>query len=230
MQLQALISFFRRMFARLFPSTGSDGQGSSSSPAAPSPKSSSSLDWLTKERFREAAGLTTAKAEEFYGPIKAACIEFDINTPKRVAHFIAQTGHETGGFVWLREIWGPTPAQRRYEGRADLGNTKPGDGSRFRGRGLIHVTGRYNYQAVSDALGINFVAQPELLEHPEHAARASAYWWKSNGCNALADTGDVEAVTRRVNGGLNGLADRKARTVIAVRALQEVEGDLEQTV
>jgi len=87
--------------------------------------------------------------------VLSACLEFGIVGPARVAAFLAQVGHESGGFVHTREIWGPTPAQQRYEGRADLGNTRPGDGSRFRGRSLIQVAGRANYTAVAAGLDID---------------------------------------------------------------------------
>ena len=167
--------------------------------------------WLTLEQFRKATGLSATKAQDWYPHVAKACVEFGITTPTRIAAFLAQVGHESGGFVYTREIWGPTAAQQRYEGRADLGNWEPGDGSRFRGRGLIQITGRANYQAVSDGLGVDFVGNPALLEQPEYAALSAAWWWANNGCNELADAGDFERLTRQINGGLNGYADRAAR-------------------
>lgn len=143
-----------------------------------------------------------------------AMAEFGIAGRHREAMFLAQTAHESGGWYYLREIWGPTPAQLRYEGRRDLGNTQPGDGRRFCGRGFIQITGRSNYAAASKALGVDLVAQPELLESVELAARSAAWFWKSSGCNELADPGDraaFERVTKRINGGLNGLTDRLLR-------------------
>ncbi|MGB6105609.1 MAG: hypothetical protein WBF88_17335, partial [Pusillimonas sp.] len=92
-------------------------------PPAPIP------DWISLEQFRRATGLGAAKAIDWYQHVRAACIEFDIIGPARIAAFLAQVGHESGGFVYTREIWGPTPAQLRYEGRADLGNIERGDGS-----------------------------------------------------------------------------------------------------
>ncbi len=124
--------------------------------------------------------------------------------------FLAQVGHESGGLHWLREIWGPTATQQRYEGRADLGNTQPGDGSKFRGRGLIQTTGRSNYEATGDALGLPLLDHPELLETPTNAARSAAWFWKSHGLNDLADEGDFMRITRRINGGLNGYDKRVA--------------------
>ena len=85
---------------------------------------------------------------------------FQIIGIKRVAAFIAQIGHESGQLVYAREIWGPTPAQAKYEGRKDLGNTVPGDGFKYRGRGLIQITGRANYAACGEPLGLDRINQP----------------------------------------------------------------------
>jgi len=191
------------------PPEAQEKTGADSVPAA------TSAPWLTPEQFRKAAGLPAVRAQDWYPHVLSACVEFGIVGPARVAAFLAQVGHESGGFVHTREIWGPTPAQQRYEGRADLGNTQPGDGSRFRGRGLIQVTGRANYAAVAAGLGIDCVARPELLEQPRHAARSAAWWWVNNGCNEIADSGDLRALTRRINGGENGLDDRVLRWELA---------------
>jgi putative chitinase len=144
---------------------------------------------------------------------------YQIIGPKRMAAFIAQIGHESGQLQFVREIWGPTPAQAKYEGRADLGNTVKGDGSRYRGRGLIQITGRANYVACGEALGLDLANQPELLELPQHAAMSAAWFWKQKGLNDLADKDQFNTITRRINGGLNGLQDRleiwtRARAVL----------------
>ena len=97
-----------------------------------------------------------------------------------------------------------------YESRADLGNVRPGDGVRFRGRGLLQVTGRANYAACGKALGLDLLAQPELLEQTVNACRSAGWFWQTRGLNALADAGDQLKVTRRINGGVNGLAERLA--------------------
>lgn len=149
-------------------------------------------------------------ARNFAPHIDAACWQYGIVTPARIAAFLAQIGHESGRLRYTREIWGPTPAQRRYEGRADLGNTEPGDGRRFMGRGLIQLTGRANYAAASNALGEDFTAFPALLETPKWASRSAAWFWHSRGLNAIADAGDFDTITRRINGGQNGRADRIA--------------------
>ena len=105
----------------------------------------------------------------------------------RVAAFIAQVGHESGQLRYVREIWGPTAQQLTYEGRADLGNTVKGDGSKYHGRGLIQITGRANYAACGEALGLDLINKPELLELPQHAAMSAAWFWSTKGLNTLAD-------------------------------------------
>jgi len=135
--------------------------------------------------------------------------KYQINTKLRMAHFLAQVMHESGGFRWLREIWGPTAAQRGYEGRRDLGNTQSGDGHRFMGRGLIQLTGRHNYQRFSKDLGVDFVSNPQLVEKPPYAIIVAGWYWNSRGLNKWADQDNVRQVTRLINGGYNGLRDRE---------------------
>lgn len=163
---------------------------------------------MTPDVLHLATGCLPALAQVWADPLKAAFEEFEINTPVRQAAFLAQIAHETGRFKWIREIWGPTPAQLRYEGRADLGNTQPGDGKRFMGRGLIQVTGRANYTRAAAALGIDCVNHPELLEAPTNAARSAGDFWRTRGLNEAADAGQFERITRRINGGLNGYTER----------------------
>lgn len=136
---------------------------------------------------------------------------YGINTPLRIVHFFAQAGHETGGFLWLEEIWGPTAAQKRYEGRVDLGNVQKGDGLRFKGRGVFQLTGRDNYERYGKALGLDLVSNPSLAADPETSLLIACHYWRERGINALADADKSEAVTRKVNGGTNGYADRVAR-------------------
>jgi putative chitinase len=161
-----------------------------------------------------------AKAGVFAPALNTAMGRYQIIGRQRVAAFIAQVGHESGQLLWVREIWGPTAQQARYEGRSDLGNTEKGDGSKYRGRGLIQITGRANYAECGEALALDLINQPELLEQPEHAAMSAAWFWSTLGLNTLADAGEFERITRRINGGLNGLADRmalwkKAQAVLA---------------
>ena len=134
-------------------------------------------------------------------------------------------GHESGRLVYVREIWGPTAAQLRYEGRRDLGNVEPGDGKRFLGRGLIQVTGRDNYKAATRALRAvesrapDFEQDPVALEQPPWAALSAAWFWHSRGLNALADRGDFLGITKKINGGTNGLDDRLALWAAAKKVL-----------
>ncbi|MCO5413698.1 glycoside hydrolase family 19 protein [Ralstonia mojiangensis] len=168
---------------------------------------------LTAAQLRAVMPSAGGRADVF-APILADVLLFrQINTTARIAAFLAQVGHESGQLRYVRELWGPTLAQRGYEGRADLGNTQPGDGKRFLGRGLIQITGRANYRACGIALGLDLEAQPELLETPAHATASAAWFWLNNGLNRFADQDSDAAfvqLTRRVNGGTNGLDDRRA--------------------
>ena len=156
-----------------------------------------------------------AKAGIFLPTLNAAMLEFGISTPARQASFLAQLAHESGQLSYVREL----ASGAAYEGRKDLGNVQPGDGVRFRGRGLIQVTGRTNYAACGKALGLDLLAKPELLEQTVNACRSAGWFWQSRGLNTLADAGDQVAVTRRVNGGTNGLAERLAYFKVAQRVL-----------
>lgn len=137
-----------------------------------------------------------------------------MENPLRLAHFMAQLCHESGNFRYMEEIWGPTAAQRGYEGRADLGNTAPGDGFRFKGRGPIQLTGRANYRAYGRRIGIDLERHPEIAAIPSIGLHTALEYWRSRGLDALADADDIEAITRKINGGVNGLADRKARLAL----------------
>ncbi|MGV3769647.1 MAG: glycoside hydrolase family 19 protein [Sphingobium phenoxybenzoativorans] len=136
-----------------------------------------------------------------------------LDNPLRLAHLMAQLAHESGGFRYMEEIWGPTDAQKRYEGRAALGNTAKGDGHLFRGRGVIQLTGRQNYQEYGDAIGLWLTDKPDLAAIPAIGLHIACEYWKRRGLNALADADDAEAITRKINGGLNGYADRTIRLV-----------------
>lgn len=176
---------------------------------------------MTPETLSKCWGVSIERAAPWAGPITEAMRLHSINTMERQAMFLAQVGHESGCGRYTVEIWGPTPAQTRYEGRADLGNTQPGDGSRFRGRGLIQITGRTNYQAVADALSVDVISNPELLSKPLLAALASGWWWRRHGLNEIADTKDVIRATKRINGGTNGLRERQALYEAAMDVLFE---------
>jgi putative chitinase len=174
---------------------------------------------ITQQQLLQILPSAGTKAGVFAPVLNTAMQRYQIVGTKRVAAFIAQIGHESGQLRYVREIWGPTPAQARYEGRPDLGNNVAGDGFKYRGRGLIQVTGRANYAACGEALGVDLVNQTELLEQPQYACMSAAWFWVTNGLNSLADAGDFERITRRINGGVNGLAERKAFYAKALQVL-----------
>jgi predicted chitinase len=133
--------------------------------------------------------------------------KFGIDTPIRRAHFLAQCAHESGGFKWVREF----ASGQAYEGRQDLGNTQPGDGKRYKGRGYIQLTGRANYTKFNGSVSQNVVSNPVLVES-DYPAEASVWFWKINNFNDFAndDTeATLELVTKRVNGGKNGIESRR---------------------
>lgn len=170
---------------------------------------------LTADTLVKIMPYAKAKAAQYAPLLDAAMREFDINTSARQASFLSQVGHESGQLRYVREL----ASGAAYEGRKDLGNTQPGDGERYRGRGLIQITGRANCTAAMMALDVDIVEHPELLETPVLACRSAAWFWKSHGLNELADAGDQVKVTRRINGGTNGLADRLALFEVAKRVL-----------
>lgn len=182
-----------------------------------------------------------ARADVWSPHIGAAMSEFDITTPLRIAHFLAQVGHESGGLKYTKEIWTNSPAQQSYEGAERLGNTDPGDGEKFMGRGPMQITGRKNYQAFSDAIGVDFVSQPALIERMDYGARSAGWFWKFGAghnlgnaalvalaklgmgagvnLNDLADLDDIQTITLCVNGGLNGFEQRSAFLMRAINVL-----------
>ncbi len=195
---------------------------------------------ITTEMLVAAIGCKRVRAELFADPLTVACALVQVDaTPERLAHFLGQIGHESGRLRHTRELWGPTAAQLRYEGREDLGNTQPGDGHRYLGRGLLQVTGRANYRAVTRRLwrvaaspegyraGItsapDFERNPVDLEGPRWASLSAAAWWADHGCNELADAGNVAELTSRINGGQNGLADRERITKTALAAVANLQ-------
>lgn len=174
--------------------------------------------------------------EQWVEPLNETFEKYEINTPKRQACFLGQLLHESGGFKFLREnlnysakglmsTWpsrfpdidtaekyehNPSKiADKVYSGR--MGNTEDGDGAKYIGRGLIQLTGKDNYKAASEALGTDFIGQPQLLEEPRYATLSAGWFWNKKGLNALADAGDIETMTKRINGGSIGIADRKAK-------------------
>lgn len=148
------------------------------------------------------------KHPEYLQNINDALVEGAINTCHRQAAFLAQLAHESGQLVYMEEL----ASGEAYEGRKDLGNTQPGDGKRFKGRGPIQLTGRANYRAAGKALGIDLEANPEQVKTPYVGFRTSVWFWTTHKLNDLADQGTLESfrkITKKINGGTNGQADRE---------------------
>jgi putative chitinase len=203
---------------------------------------------LDAKNLALAAGIDGGLALRWAEALNTAMSHFEINTPRRIAHFIAQVGHESAGFTRLVEnlnysaerlaaVWparfasGNLPndkaktiarnpeaiANAAYGGR--MGNDKPGDGWRYRGRGLIMLTGKASYQQASDATGLDLVGHPDYLETTDIAAMVAAWYWSTKGLNSMADIDNLEGITRRINGGMIGIEDRRARYAKAIKVL-----------
>ena len=179
----------------------------------------------------------------FVPVLNTAMSRYQIVGAKRIAAFLAQVGHESGHLTRLVENLNYTAAALRmiWPSRFDaglasatarkpeqianiaygnrMGNTAPGEGWKYRGRGLIQITGKNNYRACGEALGLDLTAQPELLENPQHACMSAAWFWATNGLNTSADAGKFDAITQRINGGQTGAADRQALYARALKVL-----------
>ncbi|MBK9312917.1 MAG: hypothetical protein IPM55_01510 [Acidobacteria bacterium] len=156
---------------------------------------------------------------------------YRIDQPLRASAFLAQLAHESGELRFMEEIWGPTPQQLKYEPPSDLakrlGNTQPGDGFRYRGRGPIQITGRFNYRKYGNLLGVDIESIPDLATTPQIAFSIAGVYWQSNGLNELADVQDFITITKKINGGLNGLESRmkyyeRAKIVLGVQSTRGV--------
>lgn len=149
--------------------------------------------------------------------IATYCADF---SALNLAHFLGQGAHETGAMRWLMERGGPAYCAR-YDGNKNLGNTEPGDGFRFRGRGFpIHLTGRANYAWMAKETGLDLLNEPDLAAEPANSVRIGAIYWHSRGIDRLAEADDIEGVTRKINGGVNGLDSRKTFTTRAKEMLR----------
>lgn len=187
-------------------------------------------------QIKEATCSPTACAEKFMQSINDTCDKYQINTPVRQVCFLSQLGHESGGLFYTEEL----ASGSAYEGRKNLGNIVAGDGIRFKGRGLIQITGRSNYKSLGDAFGVDLIKNPTLLggknvkvctqDQLKYAALSAGWFWNSRNLNALADTIDIKkpidagtnlenfkAITKKINGGYNGLADRLNRYKIGAK-------------
>jgi predicted chitinase len=167
------------------------------------------------ELMRIMPNLSAEKASQYLPHLNAAMAEAGINTKKRQAAFLAQLAHESGQFRYMEEI----ASGAAYEGRRDLGNTQPGDGRRYKGRGPIQLTGRANYRAAGKALGIDLENNPTRASDPDVAFRIAAWYWSSRNLNQYADAGNFSAITYRINGGYNGAADRNRYYATAMNVL-----------
>jgi putative chitinase len=166
---------------------------------------------MTADQLLTIMPFAKARIPLFIEPLNRTMDEFEINTPERQASFISQIGHESEQLRYTEEL----ASGRAYEGRADLGNHNPGDGVKYKGRGLIQVTGKDNYICLMMDLGIDCVEHPEIVAEVENACRSAGWFWKTHRLNELADAGDQIAVTKRINGGTNGLTDRLALFEVA---------------
>ena len=159
---------------------------------------------------KEKLGLVMPRAmprriDLYYEPLVKGMTRYGIDSPRQIAHFIAQLAHESGSLLYAEELADGSA----YNGRTDLGNTQPGDGPRFKGRGLIQLTGRNNYADYSRFTGIDYLSDPARLATDPFACVDVACWfWKTRGIGPLAEADDARAVTKRINGGYNGLDDR----------------------
>ena len=155
------------------------------------------------------------------GEVLAATLDsYSINTRLRIAHFIGQTCHESAGFRTTEEF----ASGADYEGRADLGNDRPGDGVRYKGRGLLQLTGRANYRSIGKILGIDLENDPELAAEPVLSLKIACEFWKRKSINDPCDADNLVEVTRRINGGKNGIEDRRTLTARAKAAVARLEG------
>lgn len=173
---------------------------------------------LTADQLIQIAGANAPhdRLRELISSVNQTLERYQINTALRIAHFIAQVAHESDCFNAMEEY----ASGEDYEGRDDLGNTQPGDGVRFKGRGLIQLTGRSNYAAFAKAMNVDFIAQPTLVAQAPYAVLVAGWFWDNNQLNSLADQDDLRAVTRTINGGYNGLEDREKYLQVAKRVLQ----------
>lgn len=162
---------------------------------------------ITKQQLKNICPYAKDENLDKYLPhLNMMMVKYDITTLPRIRHFIAQVAHESGQFNYNKEI----SSGLQYEGRKDLGNSFEGDGVKFKGRGLIQVTGRYNYMCVShDLFGDDtLINSPEILEQPPYAVETACWFWKTKHLNSLADLDQIKAITLKINGGLNGFNER----------------------
>lgn len=192
---------------------------------------------LTASQISKASGSSLENAEKFRPYLNKYMDKYGINTPNRILAFLSQIGHESGGLRYTQEL----ASGSAYEGNTDLGNVYAGDGVKFKGRGLIQLTGRANYQKMSEKTGKDLINNPKQVEEPDTATQVSAIWWsdrKRSGItlNEWADKFDLtqpldlasnkdihENITRAINGGINGLNDRLQRLINGTTIIDEIK-------
>jgi len=201
---------------------------------------------MNTEQLAKILKMKPAKAGEWIDAINETFEKFDISTPERQACFLGQCAHESGGFTALSEnlnysaaslcrVWPkrfPTIsdgqncernpekiANKVYASRMGNGDEESGEGYAYRGRGLIQLTGKSNYEACGKALGVDLVENPDLVATPQYAALSAGWFWNKNKLNAYADKSDIEGLTKKINGGTHGIEDRVARTQAAIDVL-----------
>lgn len=157
---------------------------------------------VTAEQIARVYGIRLYSVNKFYPFLKKWMEHYAISTPLQQAQFLAQIGHESGRFYYTEEI----ASGEAYEGRKDLDNNVKGYGVKYKGRGLIQITGFINYKSLSDDTGIDFVKYPKSLKEPEYAAMSACWYWDKHKLNNIA--GDIIKVTKKINGSLNGYEDR----------------------
>lgn len=172
---------------------------------------------ITPELLRTVAGYPVSKSvtDGLVQYLPEYLHKYDIDTELELAHFLAQAAHESAYFRTLTEY----ASGAAYEGRRDLGNVYPGDGRRYKGRGIFQLTGRANYTAMSKKLGVDLVNNPHLAATPEISVQTALEYWKSRNLGKWAKQDNIEMVTKLINGGYNGLKERRIHLQKAKRAL-----------
>lgn len=174
---------------------------------------------MTPDDLRKVMPFSAGRVDTFAQPLTDAMQEFQITTSRRRAAFLAQVAHESGELRYLRELASGQEYEPPSERAKGLGNTEPGDGPRYKGGGLIQITGRANYHACGVELGVPLEDQPTLIETPAVACRSAAWFWETRGLNALADADQFGEITRKINGGYNGL-DQRIRYWLEARKVE----------
>jgi putative chitinase len=181
---------------------------------------------ITVQQLISSIRCPQSRANKWIEPLNKAMEKYEINTSLRIAHFLAQVGHESGRLIYVREI----ASGKAYDNRTDLGNTKPEaisianqnrttPGQFYKGHGLIQITGFNNHSLCGKALEIDLINQPYLLEQPDYAALSAAWFWSTHNLNSLADQDLFVKITKVINGGTNGLTDRQTILGYAKEAL-----------